>query len=109
MSIEEILESVIQEIPEEFQPLMEAHLPILQNMIKEEVLAWLDLIIQGDYEKAYQATNLKMSPSERVKEQERLNTLYQTYNQDTINKKNVLEEFFRQLLQIAILLLRQNL
>ncbi len=104
-----LIDDLIKKIPEQFRELAKAHLPILVKMMDDEAIAWIDLILKGDYEKAYQTTNDRMTPSERVTEQKRLNVLYRTYNEDTVNKGNVLAEFFRQILLIALSLLREKI
>lgn len=99
------IDDLIKKIPKQFQDLAQAHLSILAGMAKDEVLAWIDLILKGDYETAYQVTNDRMTPSERIAEQKRLNTLYEFYNKDAKAKNDMLLEFFRQILLIAISML----
>ncbi len=100
-----VISDLIKKIPEEFQDLARAHLPILANMARDDIVAWIDLILNGDYEKAYRITNNKMSPSERIAEQKRLNALYEIYNKDMIGKKDMFADFLRQILLIAVSML----
>ena len=100
-----ILDDLIKKVPEEFQELARAHIPILAAMAKDDIVAWIDLILNGDYEKAYRVTNNKMTPSERIDEQKRLKALYETYNRDMIGKKDMFLDFLRQILLIAVSML----
>ena len=100
-----VITDLIEKIPKDFQELARAHLPILAGMAKDEVLAWIDLILKGDYENAYRITNDKMAPSERIDEQIRLNTLYEIYNKEAKAKSDMFLDFLRQLLLIAVSML----
>ena len=100
-----VITDLIEKIPKQFQDLAQAHLPILAGMARDEVLSWIDLILKGDYERAYQLTNDRMTPSERIAEQKRLNTLYELYNKDAKAKNDMLLEFFRQILLITVSML----
>ena len=100
-----LISDLIKKIPDEFQELAKAHLPILANMAKEDILSWIDLILNGDYEKAYRITNAKMSPTERIAEQKRLNALYEIYAKDMVGRKDMFADFLRQILLIAVSML----
>ena len=100
-----IIDDLIEKIPEQFQDLAKAHLPILANMAKDDIISWIDLILNGDYEKAYRITNDRMSPTERIAEQKRLNVLFETYYKDTVGKRTLFQDFFRQILLIAVSML----
>lgn len=97
-----LIEDLLEKIPERFHELAKAHLPILVNMADELILEWIDLILAGDYQKAYEITNNKMTAEERIAEQRRLNELYELYNKETAEIKFALFEFFQQLLLALI-------
>ena len=104
-----IIEDLINKIPEQFQDLAKAHLPILANMARDDIVSWIDLILNGDYEKAYRITNDKMSPTERIAEQKRLNALFETYYKDTTGKRLLFQDFLRQILLIAVSMLWEKI
>lgn len=103
------IDDLIEKIPPQFQELAKAHLPILANMVEADILSWIDLVLNGDYEKAYQITNNKMSPSERIGEQKRLNALFEIYAKDRIGRKDMFADFLRQIILIAISMLMSKI
>ena len=46
------LDDLIADIPEQFQELARAHLPILISMAQDEVVAWIELVLSGNYDTA---------------------------------------------------------
>ena len=102
------LDDLIADIPEQFQELARAHLPILISMAQDEVVAWIDLILSGKYETAYQVTNDRMTPSERIGEQKRLNALLEQYNKDSAGDNQMLRDLFRNLILILFSMLLDN-
>lgn len=100
-----LIDDLIEKMPKQFQELTRAHLPILADMARDDVVAWIDLVLKGDYETAYRITNDKMSPSERIAEQKRLNTLYELYNKDSASNNQMFRDFFQQILIIAVSML----
>ena len=96
------MEELIQKIPEEFQELARAHLPLFNKMSDEELMSWIGYLIAGDYMKAYEIAGKKMSLDERIQEQKRLNQLLKDISISMRDREEVMAKFFKQLLMIII-------
>lgn len=102
------IDDLIKDIPEQFQDLARAHLPILMSMAQDEIVTWIDLILSGKYETAYKVTNDRMTPSERIDEQKRLNALLEQYNKDSADNNLMFRDLFRSLILILFSMLLDN-
>ena len=99
-------EELIQKIPEEFQELARAHLPLFNKMSDEELMSWIDYIMAGDYMKAYEIAGKKMRLDERIQEQKRMKQLLKDISISMRDREEVMAKFFKQLLLIIISAIR---
>ena len=66
------LDALLPKIPPELLPLVEQYAPTLLKMGQDELFAWAERLMDGDYEAAYRAILERMENPEVLLEGERL-------------------------------------
>jgi len=84
---------IVSKIPEEFRSLAEQYIPELLKMGQEELVAWVTLILDGDYEAAYRAILERMDDQKAIEEGEKIEAGWKAANQQEADRR----AFFKKL------------
>ena len=97
-----LIDDLIHELPKEIREMVRAHLRIIVAMELDELRQWLAQIGGQHWNGAYQTLNQRMTPEERIVEQDRLNALIAYYNKENKIQADMWRNFFYVLIAIAI-------
>lgn len=97
-----LIDDLVEKLPEHFRELVRVHLVTMARLTFEEKQGWLMLLYDHRWKYAYQSLNDRLSPSERIGEQERLNKMMVEYNQGNSEKLKMWSDFYSALVAIGI-------
>lgn len=97
-----LIDDMVKKVPEEFRDMVRAHLVTLARLKIDEAQDWFVLLYDHRWKRAYEILNEKLTATERIGEQGRLNKMMEGYNQGNAEKLKMWSDFFSALLAIAI-------
>ena len=96
------IDDIINDLPEEIQDIVRIHMVIVTRMTALQLTEWVKQITGRHYTGAYQSLNDRMTPEERLAEQNRLNELISYYNKENKQQVDMWRDFFNTLIAILI-------
>jgi len=87
------LDDIVSRIPEELRPLAEQYVPELLKMGQEELVAWVTLVLDGDYEGAFKALLGRMDDAKAIEQGTRIEAEWKAANQQEADRR----AFFKKL------------
>ena len=97
-----LIDDLIERLPESLREMVRAHIKAVLMMEFEESQQWLMQVLSSGWNNAYQALNDKLSPAERIVEQERLNQMIADYNKENKCRADMWREFFLALITLGM-------
>lgn len=97
-----LIDDLVKELPKEIRGMVRAHIRIVAAMKMDELQQWLQQIAGKHYQGAYLSLNERMTPDERITEQERLNEMIAAYNIQNKAQSDMWRNFFYALIAVLI-------
>lgn len=97
---------IIEKLPVELQPIASKYLPFFVEAAEDEIVAWVEAILAGNWEAAYQAVLQKMSNEDLAAEQEKITARLKDLNTESLERQEAQKQIIRDLLKEGLMVLR---
>ncbi len=101
-------EELIAKLPDEYQPIARRYVSLLLDMGFDELQGWVEMLANGNWKQAYETVVAKMTTTEVVNEQKRVNEILKALNKENADQIAAQKEIIQQVFLTSLLMLRKE-